>query len=212
MKVEKGANEVSNQAQDKARQLEQQHNADNFRAAFGNLARDGEVLLACYECNAMHNVTKVNGKLYITRHYLAFHANYSNLIVEAASDVMRNIAATTSSASQSPPQQREIGVKQVIPLTQIASLVLSVALPTVHNGPPYFLPIPASHVVANALQIYSPQGNKLFQFFDFDNLRSKANEMFSGETNGTVLDRAYNYIDHAWRETITVPLEGVTYA
>lgn len=222
--LEKGANDVSTRTEAQVRQLEYQHSCDSFRKNFPDLAQAGEVLLADYACSAMHGGLKVNGHMQITRHHLCFFAETSSAIAKATDAVMDVFAAARQKATAAatgkpaeantaaPPQPRMVGIKQVIPLAEVACVLPSVDLNTVGNLPPFFLPLPAESVQATALQVYTTNGNKLFQFLCFDSLISRASGKLSDAVKGTALDRAYNYLDHAWRESVQVPLKGVEYA
>jgi hypothetical protein len=227
MSLEKGANDVSTRTEAQVRQLEYQHTCDAFRKYFPELAQAGEVLLADYACNAMHGGLRISGHIQITRHYLCFYAETSSAVAKATDAVMGAFAAARQAATaaatgkpaaesqhdaSAPPQQRMVGIKQVIPLSEVACVLPSVTLETVGNLPPFFLPLPAETVQATALQVYSTNGNKLFQFLDFDSLISRASGRLSDSVKGTALDRAFNYLDHAWRESVEVPLKNVEYA
>ncbi|KPA75462.1 putative mitochondrial hypothetical protein [Leptomonas pyrrhocoris] len=225
MSLEKGASDVSLRTEAQVRQLEYQHNCESFRQNFPDLAQAGEVLLADYACSAMHGGLKVSGHLQITRHYLCFFAETSSAIAKATETVMEAFAsarqAATAAATGKPiaehnasaqPQLRMVGIKQVIPLSQVACVLPSVVLDTVGNLPPFFLPLPAETVQATALQVYVTSENRLFQFLCFDSLISRASGKLSDSVKGTALDRAFNYLDHAWRESVEVPLKDVEYA
>lgn len=208
MSIEKGASDVSLRTEAQIRQLEYYHNCDRFRQFFPDLAQQGEVLLADYACSAMHGGLQVSGHLQVTRHFLCFCAQTSSAIAVATESVM----GTLDPSRQTSGSARPLGIAQVIPLATVACIQPSVALDTVDIGPPFFLPLPASTVRATALQVYSTKDRKLFQFLGFDSLISKASVALSDAVKGTALDRAYNYLDHAWRECVAVPLEGVEYA
>lgn len=217
MSIEKGATDVSARTEAQVRQLEYQHNCDRFRLRFPELAEQGEVLLADYGCAAMHGGLQVSGHLQITRHHLCFFAETSSSIAKATEAVMGVFAAARQAASANAtsgaePQPHLVGIKQVIPLTSIASIQPSVALETVGGQAPFFLPLPAPTVRATALQVYATSGNKLFQFLNFESLLARASGALTDTVKGTSLDRAYNYLDHAWRDAATVPLNGVEYA
>lgn len=225
--IEKGANDVSARTEAQVRQMEYQHNCENFRKYFPELAQSGEVLLADYGCSAMHGGLKVSGHMQITSHHLCFYAETSSAIAKATEAVMEAFAAARQAATaaatgkaaapaeanaQAPAAQRMVGIKQVIPLSEVACVLPSVTLDTVGNLPPFFLPLPAETVQATALQVYATSGNKLYQFLAFDSLISRASGKLSDTVKGTALDRAYNYLDHAWRESAEVPLKNVEYA
>lgn len=225
MSLEKGANDVSARTEAQVRQLEYQHSCESFRKNFPDLAQNGEVLLADYACSAMHGGLKVSGHMQITRHHLCFFAETSSAVAKATEAVMGAFAAARQAATAAatgkpaepanaaaPPQPRMVGIKQVIPLTEVACVLPSVTLDTIGQLPPFFLPLPAETVQATALQVYSTNGNRLFQFLCFDSLISRASGRLSDSVKGTALDRAYNYLDHAWRESVEVPLKNVEYA
>lgn len=220
--IEKGASDVSARTETQVRQLEYQHNCENFRRYFPELAQSGEVLLADYGCSAMHGGMKISGHMQITSHHLCFYAETSSAIAKATEAVMEAFAAarqaataaTTGKPAEAEPNSapRMVGIKQVIPLSSVACVLPSVTLDTVGRLPPFFLPLPAETVQATALQVYVTAGNKLYQFLAFDSLISRASGRLSDTVKGTALDRAYNYLDHAWRETVEVPLKDVEYA
>jgi hypothetical protein len=102
-------------------------------------------------------------------------------------------------------------LKEIIPYTELASVQRSVALETIDQGPPFFMIVPAPNVVPNCLQIFTVR-QQLFQFLDFTaTIASKAGSVMSSALKGTPLERAYNFLDHAWRAAVTVPLQGVNY-
>ncbi|KAG5487458.1 hypothetical protein LSCM1_07413 [Leishmania martiniquensis] len=216
--IEKGATDVSTRTEAQMRQLEYQHDCDRFRLHFYELAEQGEVLLADYRCCAMHGGNSVSGHLQITRHYLCFFAETSSSIAKTTEAVMGAFAAArqAASANASAPanverRQRLLGIRQIISLAEIASIQPSVVLETVDGYAPFFLQLPASTVRATALQVYTTKDNKLYQFMKFESLISRASGALS-ECKGTALECAYNYLDHAWREAVRVPLSGVEYA
>lgn len=252
--AEKASADVAAAAHTQVRAMSQQQGYDRFAAAFGEdlVKGQGEVLLADYSCTAMHNGTRVEGYLFVTRNYVCFASPFNSFLVSSATEAVRRAvakaiassstatAATTeggadvSSASagasgNTHPQQQQprvVGIRQIIPLASIASIVPSVALPTRGGGSsnstdcngngngaaPYFLPCPADYVVPTALQIFDKDSQKLYQFLQFGSMIDKAGAAVSSLVRGTPLDRALNYLDHAWREAVTVPLQGVDYA
>ena len=102
-------------------------------------------------------------------------------------------------------------LREVIPLNEIASIQRSVALETVDNGPPFIMPIPAPHVIADTLQIFTTK-QQVFQFMHFDTLAGKAGQALTTSVRGKPIDRAYNFLDHMWRGCVQVPLPGYQYA
>ncbi|EPY31379.1 hypothetical protein STCU_03485 [Strigomonas culicis] len=117
----------------------------------------------------------------------------------------------TGGKISAPPAKVE-GIRDAIPLASVACVQRCVSLPKVDHPLPYFLPLPDPSVAATALQIYVPEGNRVFQFFNFESITSKAGGILSENLKGTALDRVYCYLDHAWRDCVAVPLEGVEYA
>ncbi|KPI82748.1 hypothetical protein ABL78_8240 [Leptomonas seymouri] len=225
LSLEKGASDVSIRTETQVRQLEYQHSCESFRKSFPTLAQAGDVLLADYACSAMHSGVKISGHMFITRQHLCFYADTSSAIAKATDAVMEAFSAARQAATaaatgqaaagQSAPtasHQHMVGIKQVIPLAEVACVMPSVALETIGNHPPFFLPLPAETVQATALQVYVVRGSKLFQFLSFDTLITRASGKLSDAVKGTALDRAFNYIDHAWRESVAVPLKDVEYA
>ncbi|KAG5487797.1 hypothetical protein LSCM4_07475 [Leishmania orientalis] len=215
--IERSATDVSTRTEAQVRQLEYQHDCDRFRLHFQDLADQGEVLLADYRCSAMHGGNAVSGHLQITRRYLCFFAETSSSIAKTTDAVMGAFAAArqAASATASAPanvdrRQRLVGIREVILLAEIASIQPSVVLDTVGGYPPFFLQLPASTVCATALQVYT-KDHKLYQFMSFESLISRASGALS-DYKGTALECAYNYLDHAWRESVKVPLKDVEYA
>ena len=102
-------------------------------------------------------------------------------------------------------------LKDVIPLTQIASVQRSISLDTVDNGPPFIMPIPAPHVVCDTLQIFTTK-QQVFQFLSFESHVGRAGQALTSTVKGKPIDRCYNFLDHAWRAATPVPLPGVSYA
>ncbi|KAH9601323.1 GRAM domain [Trypanosoma melophagium] len=202
-KVERASTEVTNVTANRVRQLDRQLSLDRFKNNFPELSAMGEVLLADYSCAAMHAGVRVNGHMHITKNYLCFSAQTTSTLAKATSTVLREAGLPAGTESST-------DIRQVIPLTEIASIQLSVALDTVDQGPPFFLPIPAPNVLPTSLQLYTTR-QQLFQFLDFESVVAKAGAVLSDAVKGRPIDRAYNYLDHAWRDATNVPLPGVTY-
>ncbi|KAG5511622.1 hypothetical protein JKF63_07218 [Porcisia hertigi] len=213
--LEKGATDVSTRTEAQVHQLEHQHDCDRFRTHFRELAEQGEVLLADYVCKAMHGGHQVKGHLQITRNYMCFFAETSSAIAKTTDAIMDAFAAARQAASanasaQQEQQQRLVGIKQVVPLSCIASIQPSVVLETVAGQAPFFMLSPAPTVSPTALQVYTTD-KKIYQFLKFDSLMSRATGALS-DVKGTALDGAYCYLDRAWRDAVTVPLSNVEYA
>lgn len=102
-------------------------------------------------------------------------------------------------------------IKDVIPFAEIASIQRSVALDTIDNGPPYIMPIPAPHVIPDCLQIFTTT-QKVYQFLAFESTAGRAGQVLTSTIKGKPIDRCYNFMDHAWRAAVPVPLPGVQYA
>jgi hypothetical protein len=103
------------------------------------------------------------------------------------------------------------GLKEIIPLNEVASIQLSVALETLDNGPPFIMTIPAPNVLADCLQLFTVR-QQLFQFLSFQSTTGSAGSLITTSIKGRTIDRAYNFLDHAWRGAVQVPLPGVQYA
>ena len=103
------------------------------------------------------------------------------------------------------------GLKDIIPFTEIASIQRSLALETVDNGPPFIMAIPAPHVLPDTLQLYTVR-QALFQFLGFQSVVGSAGSVVSSSIKGRTIDRAYNFMDHAWRAATPVPLPGIQYS
>eukprot|EP01060_Flectonema_neradi_P016979 TRINITY_DN2363_c1_g2_i1.p1 TRINITY_DN2363_c1_g2~~TRINITY_DN2363_c1_g2_i1.p1 ORF type:complete len:261 (+),score=43.04 TRINITY_DN2363_c1_g2_i1:93-875(+) len=108
------------------------------------------------------------------------------------------------------------GIKDEIPLTELASIQVSVALLTSkemtgkEDGPPYIIPIPHPSVRGDCLQLFTT-GGQIFQFLNFDNMLLSASQHVTSTVHGTAMERAYNWLDHTWRAATTVPLPSVQY-
>lgn len=102
-------------------------------------------------------------------------------------------------------------VKDVIPLQEIASIQRSIALETVDNGPPFIMPVPAPHVIPDTLQLFTTK-QQVYQFLNFESTAGKAGQVLTSTVKGRPIDRCYNFIDHAWRAAVPVPVPGVQYA
>lgn len=103
------------------------------------------------------------------------------------------------------------GLKEIIPLNEVASIQLSVALETIDNGPPFIMGIPAPNVLPDCIQVFTVR-QQLFQFLSFQSAVGGAGSIITTSIKGRTIDRAYNFLDHAWRAAVQVPLPGVTYA
>eukprot|EP01064_Diplonema_japonicum_P008121 TRINITY_DN15649_c0_g2_i1.p1 TRINITY_DN15649_c0_g2~~TRINITY_DN15649_c0_g2_i1.p1 ORF type:complete len:278 (+),score=52.69 TRINITY_DN15649_c0_g2_i1:57-836(+) len=101
-------------------------------------------------------------------------------------------------------------VKEMVPFASVLSILRSVVLPTVTNGPPFILPVPAEHVIPQCLQFYT-SAMQIFQFLDFSNTTTQATTHLTSTVHGTSLERCYNFVDHAWRASTTVPQPGANY-
>lgn len=102
-------------------------------------------------------------------------------------------------------------LREIIPFAEIASIQKSISLPTIDNGPPFIMPIPAPHVLFDTLQVFTVR-QQLFQFLSFESHVAKAGAVLTTTLKGRPIDRAYNFVDHAWRAATPVPLQGVQYA
>jgi hypothetical protein len=103
------------------------------------------------------------------------------------------------------------GLKEIIPLNEIASIQLSIALETIDNGPPFIMGIPAPNVIPDCIQLFTVR-QQLFQFLSFQSAVGGAGSLVTTSIKGRTIDRAYNFLDHAWRAAVQVPLAGVSYA
>ncbi|AIN95348.1 hypothetical protein LPMP_040210 [Leishmania panamensis] len=211
LSLEKGATNVSTRTEEQMRQYEYQHDLDRFRLHFWELVEQGELLLGAYRCSAMHGGVQVNGHIQITRHYLCFFADTSSTITKTTDAVRDALASVRQPAGANPEgRHRPVGIKLVTPLVEIASIQPSVAHKTIDGQAPFFTLLPAATVCATALQVYTAD-KKLHQFLNFESLMSRASGALS-ELKASPLDQTFNYLDHAWRELVTVPLKGVEYA
>jgi hypothetical protein len=102
-------------------------------------------------------------------------------------------------------------LREAIPLATVASVQRSVALKTIDHGPPFIMPVPAPHVLPECLQLFLTN-QQVFQFLDFDSVTAKVGSVVTSSLKGRPIDRAYNYLDHAWRDAVQVPLPDVQYA
>ncbi|EKG01863.1 hypothetical protein TCSYLVIO_007127 [Trypanosoma cruzi] len=204
LKIERASTEVSSATGAAVRQVERQLNVDRFLNNFPELGAMGEILLADYACTAINGGQRVSGHMHITKNYLCFSAPGSSVINQLATAVLKESGV----GSDNNPV---LGIRQIIPLTEIACILLSVALETVDHRPPFFLPLPAPYVRPTGLQIYTTK-QQLFQFLAFESIAAKAGSVFTDAVKGLPIQRAYNYLDHAWRASTSVPLPGVNYA
>jgi hypothetical protein len=102
-------------------------------------------------------------------------------------------------------------LRDIIPLNEIASIQRSVTLETIDNGPPFVMPCPAPHVLPDCLQIFTVK-QQVFQFLHFESTLAKVGGAMTTTLRGRPIDRAYNFLDHAWRKAVQVPLPGYQYA
>ncbi|ESL09865.1 hypothetical protein TRSC58_02410 [Trypanosoma rangeli SC58] len=202
-KVERAGTEVTSATESAVRQMERQLNVERFKSNFPELSAMGEILLADYDCSAMHAGLRVKGHMQITKNYLCFSAQTSSMLVQATNAVLKESGLW----SKGDPLE---GIRQVIPLTEIACISLSVVLETVNQQTPFFMPIPAPNVLPSCLQIYTTK-QQLFQFLAFESIAATAGAVLSEAVKGRAIDRVYNYLDHAWRAATAVPLPGVNY-
>lgn len=100
-------------------------------------------------------------------------------------------------------------IKDSIPLDTVVSIQPSVALKTFHQEMLYFMPIPKNYVMPDAIQLFLSD-HKVLQFLEFDTAADKALAL-SGSAKCRSIDCFYNWIDHQWRKSVRVPLEGVQY-
>lgn len=208
LNVERGATDVTSRTAMHVRELDHRHNVDRFRRCFPQLAAEGEILLGDFTCDAMHNGSPVRGHLHITRRYLCFSSENASPMAAAASVLLEAVGKNNTS-------DKIAGVREAIPFLLVVTIQRSLALPMVTpTGGYYFLPLPHEKVVASALQVYVEDGKRVLQFLNFDSFAAATGSVVSPADAivGTSLDRAYNYLDHAWRSCTTVPVEGVTYA
>ncbi|PWU83687.1 hypothetical protein C3747_842g3 [Trypanosoma cruzi] len=143
-----------------------------FSTTFRSLAPMGEILLADYACTAINGGQRVSGHMHITKNYLCFSAPGSSVINQLATAVLKESGV----GSDNNPV---LGIRQIIPLTEIACILLSVALETVDHRPPFFLPLPAPYVRPTGLQIYTTK-QQLFQFLAFESIAAKGRFCFHG--------------------------------
>ena len=102
-------------------------------------------------------------------------------------------------------------LKEAIPYSDLCSVIRSISLETVDNGPPYIMPIPAGNVLPNTLQCFTLK-QQLFQFFVFESTVIKVGSVLTSSIRGRPVDRAYNFLDHAWRAAVQVPMPNVQYS
>lgn len=206
LNVEKGASEVAARARDQARNLERQYHTDMFKSLFPAYSERGENLLAAYACAVMHEGSKISGTMYITSHNVFFYASMGSAMNE-----MREAIINATSSSSAASDNRVQGIKEVIPLSEIASIQPGVSLETFDKNAPYFVPLPHPQVRIYAMEMYRPSTQSLYKFFSFESARNKAGDIFCGNVKMTCAEKAYSYIDRAWRSTVEVPLPGVKY-
>ncbi|KAJ9445795.1 hypothetical protein DIPPA_07782 [Diplonema papillatum] len=155
-----------------------------FAEHFPELAASSK-FLAAYGCKAMHNGQKVDGSINVCSTAISFYS--------------------------------KAGIKEVIALKDIATIVPSVALPTsramngAEDGPPFILPLPHPSVLGDTIQLFTT-GNQIFQFLQFDNMLLGMAQHLTASIKTTAYEQCYNWLDHAWRDAVTVPLPGVIYS
>eukprot|EP01063_Lacrimia_lanifica_P039414 TRINITY_DN8654_c0_g1_i1.p1 TRINITY_DN8654_c0_g1~~TRINITY_DN8654_c0_g1_i1.p1 ORF type:complete len:278 (+),score=101.35 TRINITY_DN8654_c0_g1_i1:57-890(+) len=100
------------------------------------------------------------------------------------------------------------GIRDEIRLTDIASIVPSVALPCSRamdgreDSPPYVVPLPAPAVQGNCLQLFVSNG-QLVQFLNFNTASAgRYAQQLTGSVKKPAYDRCYNFLDHAWRAAL----------
>eukprot|EP01064_Diplonema_japonicum_P017891 TRINITY_DN2632_c0_g7_i1.p1 TRINITY_DN2632_c0_g7~~TRINITY_DN2632_c0_g7_i1.p1 ORF type:complete len:262 (+),score=36.52 TRINITY_DN2632_c0_g7_i1:61-846(+) len=153
-------------------------NQQQFVQEFPALAENSKYVCA-YGCKVMHSGQKIEGTAFVCSTAVAFTS--------------------------------KIGIRDTFPLNEIASLSPSVALPTskAMNGkedsPPYILPLPHPSVQGNCLQLFTTD-SKIIQFLEFNDMLVSASKQVTSSVKGTAYDRLYNFLDHAWRAYVQVPL------
>eukprot|EP01059_Diplonema_ambulator_P006323 TRINITY_DN1605_c0_g1_i1.p1 TRINITY_DN1605_c0_g1~~TRINITY_DN1605_c0_g1_i1.p1 ORF type:complete len:284 (+),score=75.70 TRINITY_DN1605_c0_g1_i1:68-853(+) len=154
-----------------------------FNTEFPQLAESSKYICA-YGCKVMHSGQKIEGTAFVCSTAVAFTS--------------------------------KLGIRDTIPLNEIASVIPSVALPTSRalNGkedsPPYILPLPHPSVQGNCLQLFTTD-SRIFQFLEFDETLVAVSKQVTSTVTGTAYDRFYNFLDHAWRAFVQVPL-AITYS
>ena len=97
-------------------------------------------------------------------------------------------------------------IREVIALTDVASIIPSVVLPT-QTDPPMFIPVPDVRVKPNAVQVFL-RDKRVLQLSSFS---KSVRQLVSHESEVTSLDLFYTEVDKSWRNVVRVPLEGVDY-
>lgn len=132
-------------------------------------------------------------------------ADYSCKVMNNGKAFAGSVVVTTTHVNWLGPD-----LKDSYPLLDILSIVRSVDLPTVDNGPPYILPVPALHVIPTCLQIFTCK-MQVVQFLEFKNATTMVAEHTTGSLSGTPLERFYNFLDHSWRRAGGGPRKDVEY-
>lgn len=102
-------------------------------------------------------------------------------------------------------------LREIIPWTDVLSIQRSIALETIENGPPFIMTIPHENVVPNTLQIFTAK-MQLFQFLSIESTLEQIGGVLAAVQGGSPIERLYNFIDHAWRAAVSVPVRGQAYA
>lgn len=191
--AQKGFDRVVTETEAHLRELQISLSEKVYQVTFPSLANSGEKFIASFPCSTVHDNYKVNGTLIITKNYLCFCSSSSAVVMNSAKDKMFGAAEQPTAPV----------IACSIPLSSVVSIFPSLALQT--KGPtPYFTDIPdVPGILFTALQVFDDK-NQLFQFFNFDTLGSKMEGMIYNKIEGTSIEFAYNYLDHAWREIVMV--------
>lgn len=97
-------------------------------------------------------------------------------------------------------------VREVFALTDVASVVPSVMLPT-QMDPPLFIPVPDVRVKPTAVQVFL-RDKRVLQLSNFS---KSVRQLVVHESQVSSLDLFYAELDKSWRSVVRVPLEGVDY-
>lgn len=188
---------VSTETEAQVRDLQVKVSAQIFRMSFPDLANSGEVFIASFPCSAVHQDKVLDGTLIVTRNYLCFCSSPSNVMLHSAKD--RVLGNRFNSITPSGTV-----VVAAIPLSKVLSVVPSLALEMKDvEALPLFVNLPNVDVRPTCLQVYDNE-NQLYQFLNFHGIGAKVESIIYKHMKGAPIEIAYNYIDHAWREIVSL--------
>lgn len=184
-------------AQSQMKELQVKLNSQFFQVCFPALAESGEKFISSFSCNTVHNDKILSGSLIVTKNYVCFCSSSASVLANSAKEKIRN-----TFESLSIPPSEVVGM--TLPLASVVSILPSLALPTT-TGTPHFTDLPegVSGVLPSALRLYTGEG-LVYQFFGFEGFEKKIESIVYSRVKGTAVELAYNYLDHAWRDVLSI--------